>query len=497
MENREKKQRVLLINPKTEKYARAITAPLGLLSIASYLESKGFSVRLYDRTVEKASVESVFADFPADLVGVSLISFLSVYDAEAVSAFFHAKGLPVVWGGPLASELPEAVMKNDCVDAVSIGEGEATWLELARAVEAGNRDWSAIAGLALRGPDGKIKKTEERPFIDLAILPDINWRLVEVEKYFQTSYGCNKMLYLYAAKGCPFSCTFCYNKDFHRCTYRQRPMDALLREIRFLVENYGMDGVYFADELWCRNVREMHAICDSLKSLNLDFVWGGQTRIGIFGKEDFEYMYNAGCRWIFFGVESGSKEILKRMNKKIAYDKIEQTIADCKAAGIVTIASFIIGYPGETVSQARQTVDLICRLDTQMINLNFFLVLPGSDIYKQMVSEGTIAPVTDLRTLADEDPIRQLEYNYSDIPEIDIKVIRSWFMWRSFLANDLKVDGKRSSFTKKVVRDGLKSVKTGNLKEFVASTWNAGLEFVQTAWYANAYPRVKKKYGIR
>ena len=488
--------RVLLINPKTEKYARSITAPLGLLSIASYLEQHGFSVRLYDRTVEKLSVEAVAAEFSPAIVGVSLISFLSFYDATYVSEVFHAQGLPVVWGGPLASELPEAVFKNNCVDAVSIGEGEATWLELAQACAAGESDWSQIKGLALRAPDGGVIRTGDREFIDLGTLPEINWRLVPVEKYFQSSYGCSRMLYLYAAKGCPYSCTFCYNEDFHKCRYRKRPMETLLREIRFLVENYGMDGVYFADELWCRNVREMHDICDSLKSLHLDFVWGGQTRIGTFRQEDFSYMYDAGCRWIFFGVESGSPEILRRMNKRIAYDRIEQAFSDCKAAGIIAIGSFIIGYPDETVEDARQTVALIRRLDTHMINLNFFIVVPGAYIYYQLIEEGRLAPITDLHTLADKDPMERLEYNFSGIPSLDIKVIRSYYMWRSFLANDIKVDGKRSSFTKKVVTDGLKSVKTGNLKEFVASTWNAGLEFLRTAWYANAYPKVKKKYGI-
>ena len=92
--------------------------------------------------------------------------------------------------------------------------------------------------------------------------------------------------------------------------------------------------------------------------------------------------------------------------------------------------------------------------------------------------------------------MERLEYNYSGIPSLDIKVIRSYYMWRSFLSNNIKVDGKRSSFTKKVVTDGLKSVKTGNLKEFIMSTWNAGLEFLRIAWFANAYPKIKKKYGI-
>ena len=487
---------ILLINPKTEGYSRSVTVPLGLLSIASYLEANGHAVRLYDRTVEKMTLEQTLADFPAALAGISLVSFRSFYDALGVSEALKKRGLNVVWGGPLASELPEAVLKNGCVDAVSIGEGEQTWLELAGA-PAGTEQWGAIAGLALRGPDGTCLKTAERGFIDLAALPDADWSLIEVEKYFQSSYGCKRMLYLYAAKGCPHNCAFCYNKDFHRCTYRKRPMDAVLREIKYLAENHGMDGVYFADELWCRNVKEMRETCDSLRSLDLDFVWGGQTRIGIFKEEDFRYMYDAGCRWIFFGVESGSKRILEKMNKRIAYDKIEQTFTDCKKAGIVAVGSFIIGFPGETTEDARQTTALIERLKTSLISLNYFIVIPGSDIYKELVSEGRYPPVTDLRLLAAQDPLQKVEYNFSELPEKDMKVIHARYMWRSFASNNISVGGKRSSFTKKVIADALKSVKSGSLKEFALSARSAGTEFLRIFYYAHAHPKIRKKYGIK
>lgn len=488
---------VLLINPKTEGYTRSVTVPLGLLSIASYLSSFGFSVLLYDRTVTKEKLKTVAERFRPDIVGVSLISYKSYYDALAVSSFFKDLSVPVVWGGPLASELPEAVLKNSCVDAVSIGEGEQTWLELAETCKNGGRDFSSVRGLVLRENGGGILRTGDRDFLDLSVLPDLDWRFIDVEKYFQASYGCRKMLYLYAAKGCPFSCTFCFNKDFHRCRYRKKPLDAVLREIRYLVGHYGMDGVYFADELWCRNVREMHEICDSLRSLNLPFVWGCQTRIGIFNEEDFTYMYHAGCRWIFFGVESGSPAVLRRMNKQIEYEKINQTFSDCKKSGIVTIGSFIIGFPGETEKDARQTVSLIESLDTSLINLNYYIVVPGSDMYRQLVAAGKYPEITDLRMLANCDPMQRLEYNFSNLPVRDMKVIKACYMWRSFTAGNIVVDGERTSFTKKVVKDALKSVKGGNALTFFASAWFAGMELLRTWFYAHAYPGVRKRYGVR
>ncbi|MBQ6021469.1 MAG: B12-binding domain-containing radical SAM protein [Clostridia bacterium] len=488
--------RILLVNPKTEMSNRAVSLPLGLLSIASFLSANGHTVRLLDRTVELQPILETARSFMPDIVGVSLISYKMLEDALFVSGFFKKAGLPVIWGGPTASTLPKAVLNNDCVDAVSIGEGEETWLDLANAYAAGTPDLFSIPGLALRGDGGETVFTPERPFLDLAGLPETDWSFVDVEKYFQTSYGCKRMLYLYASKGCPFSCVFCYNKEFHRCTYRKRPLEQLLNEIKYLVTNHRMDGVYFADELWCRSRSEMREICDALRGLDLDFIWGCQTRIGIFDQEDFEYMFRSGCRWMFFGVESGSKRVLQMMNKRLAYDKVESTFAACKRAGIVTIGSFIAGFPGETPEDLRETVAMIERLDTTLINLNFFIVMPGSDIYRRLVEEGLYPEITDLHRLEEEDFMLRMANNYSEVPMRDLRVVQSWYMWRSFSSGHINVGGKDASFTKKVISDAFKSLRSGTLRDFLRSTWYAVKEFSIIAYFAHAYPGIRKKYGI-
>ena len=488
---------VLLINPEMKDYSRSVTTPLGLLSIASVLQANGFSVRIYDRTVQKESLADVLRAFPAELVGVSLVSFKSFFDALAVSEQIKPSGVPIIWGGPLASELPDAALKNACVDAVSVGEGEYTWLDLARAVQNGKTDFTDIPGLVLRAESGGCLRTGERPFIDLGELPDLDWTLIPVEKYFQSNFGCKRMLYIYAAKGCPNSCTFCYNKDFHKCKYRKRPMDAVLRDIRYLAENHGADGVYFADELWCRNRQELRDVCDSLRSLDLDIRWGCQTRIGLFDESDFRRMFDAGCRWVLFGIESGSKRILDAMNKRIDYEKIEQTIHDCRSAGIAPVGSFIIGFPGETPDDARETVALIERLDTDLISLNCFMVFPNTDIYYQLIREGRFEPITDLHTLARQDPMRNLCYNYSAIPDRDIKVLQATYMWRSFELGGKSIDGKRGTFTKKVIADALHSLNFDSPGTFIRSVWSAAFDFLHYYYYAHAYPKIQKEYGIR
>lgn len=470
--------------------------PLGLLSIASLLEHRGHTVRIYDRTVDKTDMDTVLTEFSPELAGISLISYKSVNDTLACAARLKKTGIPVIVGGPLASVLTELTLKYDYIDAVSLGEGEATWLELAEYYSLRQTSLYGIKGLAFKDESGKTVYTGNREFVDLAALPALDWELLDVPKYFQGSYGCKRMLYLYSAKGCPHSCTFCYNKDFHRCTYRKRPLGVLLDEITHLVNTYGMDGVYFADEMWCRNRNEMHEICDALKNLRLDFVWGCQTRIGLFGEEDFRYMYDAGCRWIFFGIESGSPAVLERINKKIRYDKIADTFRDCKSAGIAAIGSFIAGFPDETEDDLRQTVALIETLDTSLINLNYLALIPGAEIYNSLVESGRYVEADTLEDYTKISPMERLEYNFSLIPDLDIKVVRAYYMWRSFTASDVP-GTEKFGFAKKVITDALKSVKTGDFINFIISTFFAGTEFLKIFYYANFFPRIKRKYNIK
>lgn len=487
--------RILFVNPTTSLYTRSISAPLGLMSIASYLESKGHVVKIYDRAVERTSLQKVITDFKPQLSGISVLSYKLISDMLVVAAELKKSGIPVIVGGPLPSELAELTIKHDYIDAVSIGEGEETWLELAELYNTENPDLRVVRGLVIKDNNGKSFFTGKREFIDLAALPPINWELVDVPKYFQASYGCKRMLYLYSAKGCPFSCTFCYNKDFHRCTYRKKPLNILLEEIKHLVINYGLDGVYFADEMWCRNVSEMKEICTALKDLQLDFVWGCQTRIGLFEREDFRFMHECGCRWVFFGVESGSKKILERINKKICYDKIEDNFRFCREAGIACIGSFITGFPDETEDDLKRTVELAKKLDTSLINFNYLALVPGSEIYKELIEKRKYNEVESLEEFSKKNPLEKLEYNYSKIPDIDIKVIRAYFLWNSFFADDVP-ETEKFGFAKKVIGDALKSVKTGELISFITSTYFAGMEFLKIAYYAHFFPGVKKKYNL-
>ena len=485
--------KVLLINPSAGYFNSAVFNPLGLLAIGSYLRSIGHNVKLIDRCVEKVNMRKEIMCFEPDIVGVSVMSARSIKDGVKVSMIAKQCGTPVCWGGAMSSMQPEVVLKEEFVDYVIIGEGEYTFRELLEVVEAG-REPKTVKGLAFR-ENGKFYKTPDREFIDLAELPVTDYTLINPKKYLIPYLGCERLMYICSSKGCPCRCAFCTNTCFHKSTHRKRPNAYVIEEIKYLIENYGLDGVYFSDEQWCANKNEMYDFCRRIKEENLHFSWFMMTRVGQFSKEDYELMYDCGCRGALFGVESGSREILKRIHKNINYDRIVPSFEELKYIGITDIASFIIGYPGETVEQLRDTVDLIQRLDI-LTPVFHFTPLPGTELYDEVVKNGTYKPLTTLKECAKVIPTISVGTNLSSVPTVDLRVIRSRLIWKSFAKKDGINDKKSFTFAKDTVLSGLRAISQKGLVLFLVDGFSAFCEFIYIFWFAHVYPGIRKKYGL-
>jgi len=485
---------VLLICPKPKISTRTDSAPLGILSIATYLKEKGHNVRFIDREVYPYNVDKIIREFQPALVGIAVMSTKAIPDALAISEKARYLKIPVVWGGTFTSLIAELVLKSGKVDFVAIGEGEVTMLELIGSLS-GAMPLDKVDGLAFI-KDGKIIYNNPREFADLADFPIIDWSLVDPEKYFRAYFGCKKMIYLYGSKGCPGQCTFCMNKEYHRCTYRKRPMAYVLKEIEYLVTNCGLDGVYFSDENCCGTRREMHDFCDSIKATGLHFVWGCQTRINGFLEEDFKYMYDAGCRWIYFGIESGSKERLAAVKKGIAYDKIMETVTNCYNAGIVAISGFIIGFPDEDEQELRQTIELAKKMPFTMWAFHHFIPVPGSELYYSLIADGKYELPSDLSEMTRISPADKIIKNFSKIPTKELNVVWSYFMISTFARKRTDKSAKPFSFAIKIVKEQLSDIAKGGLAAFFINFVKTANVFLTYLYYYFCFPKIRKKYGL-
>lgn len=487
---------ILLINPSVGYYTRALSNPLGLLSIGTYLKQYGHNVKIYDRCVDNTDLSTVLKEFSPELVGVSVMSSRGLKDAVKISKSLKEHSITVVWGGQLPSMQTELVLNSGYVDIVSLGEGEITWQQLAECFSAG-LSWKAIDGIAYKEDSGKIIINKCRDFSDLKDMPVSDWSLLDVPKYMQTYLGCNKMMYIYSSKGCPCRCAFCSNVNFHKSTHRKRPNEYVIAEIEYLIKEYGLDGVFFSDELWCVKKSDMYDFCSRIKEKNLEFHWGVQLRIGMLEKEDFQLMYDAGCRWIFFGVETGSPEMLKKIHKNIDLEQIKPTIDALKEIGITSICSYIIGFPDESVEQLRDTVKLIMETESNLTPIYHFTPLPGTELYEKLIEQNRYRAADNLEELSKIVATESIGVNFSSVPDRDLRVIRSWFHWKGFSNKTAYTSGKSFEFAKQTILSGLHSISLKGPVHFFVDGFTALYEFLYVVWYSHAYPDIIKKYGLK
>lgn len=483
--------KVLFINPAAKKSIEYLTTPLGLLSIASYLEKYGHTVKIFESALNKGNLAKVLKDYSPDIVGVSVISGKAFDDAVKLSKIAKSAGKTVVWGGFLPTVMPELSLKTGTVDIISIGEGEYTWLDLLQAIESGDSLYQ-VKGLAYF-EDNHLIRTPERDLADLATLPTLNFELLDVDKYFYSYYASKKTLALYASKGCPGHCTFCYNSNFNKSKRRRRPAEQVVEEIIYLSNKYGLECVHFNDDLMFADKEEMYSLCSVMRATKLKFYWGCSSIIGVMGREELQYMYDSGCRWIFYGIESGSKNILNKIKKGYRYDGIEQNIADCAEIGITTRAGFILGFPDESEADLMDTISLAMRLKTRQITFTYYSITLGSEAYEQLLNQGKFKQPESLHGFTEKYLFNGLTENFSNIPDKDLKVVNSYFFLRRLFAKDPVADQKTNSWRAVTYGFIIKSLLEFNIEKFIRSTG----QFLNVLYFVFCHPKIRRKYGLK
>lgn len=486
--------KVLLINPRSKNNRDSAIFPLGVLSIATHLQKCGHVVKILDRMSICTNLRNEFREFRPDIVGISFLSTRSIKDTIKICSIARAASIPIVFGNTLASAVPERLLEAGYADYITIGEGEFIWEDLLIALEQKTSLYD-IDGLAFID-NGKIIINKTRAIANAAMLPIIDWSLIDPKKYFRSQYGCDNLSYLYSGKGCNGSCSFCFNKAFHHCTYRARPIENVLAEIKCLADNYGMDGVFFADELWCLNREEMREKCDAFRNSGINFKWGCQLRIGMFEAEDYEYMYKSGCRSVFFGVETGSKEVLKRIHKPIKYEDIVSTVKMCSEAGIAPVSSFIFGIPGETFADLKATADIIKAIRPYSLYQTFFFCpYVGTDLYNELKESGKLDEGKGILDLKGSYTY-SLQTNYTKVSDKELNVVRSFTTWWSLTSFNI-VDEKNHSHTFNTFIRMLQNLTQNGIKYLPANLFYSMKEFISVLFYITCFPKIKKKYGLK
>ena len=491
--------KILLIMPFNKDLIHAVSLPTGILSIATYLNAHGHEARIRDMSVSHFNLIKEFEAFQPDIVGISLCSNRHIDGAVYVSKKLKKYGRPLIWGGPFCDVSdPALLLGSGWPDYLSFSEGEATWLDIADRFAEG-RSLDDCPGIAFL-KNGKTVRTPDREFLDLTTLPELDFTLIDVPAYRQYLYGCDNLVYVYLSKGCPAQCTFCTNMLSHRCQYRRRSLEKFMNETEVLVKKYGVNGLYFSDELCFINKQQLYEVCDTFDRSGLKFHWGFQTRVGVLGKEEFRRAYESGCRWVDFGIESGSKEQLRMMKKGIPYELIEPTFAWCEEIGIISLANFIVGLPYETVEQFKETVSLAQRIHCTQNSFLKFCISPNTVMGKEAIAAGLMRrhPFKKLADYKRLDFFLSRTDNYSKIPKIEMNVVQSYFLWQAIFRKEYGDTSETRAFDLlfKHIKTVIRRLSFLNFRSKLDVFTELCIVFLRFTFDVTFLKGIQKKYGL-
>lgn len=373
-------------------------APVGILSLAAVLEARGLQPQvvdlnrvyyswLKDTNPDKPDFCHFAGDYFAgrdfDLFGFSTVcsSYPLTIRIAAEVKRAHPRSI-VILGGPQASVVDVSTLRAfPFIDLVVRGEAEQSLPELVDALSM-NRSLSEVQGITFRQveKDGEIVRNPDAPLVaELDALPFPAFHLfpdVAYCRHFPLELG----------RGCPFACTFCSTNDFFRRRFRLKSPEHMIAEMRRVRETYGVSSFELVHDMFTVDRKRVVAFCEALIESGEQFTWGCSARTDCVDEELIALMARAGCRGIFFGIETGSTRMQKIIDKGLQLDDSAARVRSCDKFKINTAVSLMAGFPDETMDDLRATAAFFVnslRYDYADPQLSILAPLAATPIQKQ------------------------------------------------------------------------------------------------------------------
>jgi radical SAM superfamily enzyme YgiQ (UPF0313 family) len=223
--------------------------------------------------------------------------------------------------------------------------------------------------------------------MDIDTLPAPNRSYIKHINYRSIVGKTGKLATIITSRGCPYKCTFC---DVPYKVYRNRSVQSVLDEIDECLQ-MGYQEFHFYDDLFNITPEKVIELCKGVKQRGLKFTWDFRGRVNTITRESLEAAKEAGCRMISFGVETGSDEGLKALEKGITVKRIKEVFQWCRQLRIKTIADFMIGLPSErTREDVLKNIDFLVELNPDYAQVAVLCLYPHTELYRQAVEKGLI-----------------------------------------------------------------------------------------------------------
>lgn len=342
------------INPFTP-----VSTPISLGYIASYLKSRGFSVRLLalgqDTPLSPASLSGLLGDFRPALVGLSAYQRTMLY-VLGLARFVKSVGrdVKVAIGGPQATFMPSAAFAAmPDVDYVCRSSGETTLLKVAEAIR-DDRPFSGLSGVTYRNADGHVQDTDElQGFSDLDCYPSPYLSgVIDLSR--------TREAIMLTSRGCPHQCIYCYTPCAFKRKVSFHSVDRVVEEIRW-IRQHGVERLWFADPNISYKPSRLLELLDRVLKEGLSTHMWLQTRADLVNPGMMKMMKRAGVGTIAYGLESASERVMERLDKKVSLQKVAEAIRMAQKEEIEVELFTMFGIPYETFEDAMETLTFVKR----------------------------------------------------------------------------------------------------------------------------------------
>lgn len=368
----------------------------GIAHISAILKKAGHQVELLQLCGEIGSLPSKdefcksINQAAPDLIGFSVVTNQWPYTKKLAGWVRDITDVPIVCGGIHAMASARKILQSGLFDYIVRGEAEDAFLEFIEKI-AKAQSVQTIRNLGLI-KDGEILINPMRPLPDLKKLPPKDYDIFDFQKIIDAKNG---WVGLMASRGCPFSCTYCFNHQmvaqyrhdlncsFKKLNYiRHFDIDTVISEIKYLIKNYKNIKMFiFDDDLFTFYKDYVKEFCKEYKKIsNIPFVVN--AHVGFFDEERALVLSEANCKIIKFGVESGSEQIRQKvLHRRMTNKKIIKAIETAHQYGLHTSIFLMLGLPDETYEDLMATITLMSKSVPGRYRWSFFYPFPGTKAY--------------------------------------------------------------------------------------------------------------------
>ena len=428
--------KILVINPANKPFTNQtiLIEPIDILQIATIIKQKFENVQVLDMDV--LQLENNISNHIEDGdICIYVFDYqLPLHTNQAIDNILETvkrsdKKVKNIIIGKTASYQYKYFMENG-FDIVFAGQCENTICQVIQNID-NIEELKKIPNLYIKEYN-QIIKTEMNKQILFSDFPIPDRSLITLSNYIDTRT-------MVTSRGCIGTCSFC-STPYYFGKWQCKNYKDVVDEIELLVNQFQTKKIMFLDDNMIVDKKRMLMICEEIKKRSIHCLFGCLGSISCYDKEMFEKMYQVGFRWIHFGIESGSEDVLKRMHKKIDLERAKNIIKEVKKLGYRVRNSFILDYPGTTKEDIEKTQQFILETMPHEIRLHYLAYRVGTPIFNLSQVDNLTQYIHSNKPNIDNPDLNlPISLLIQKLNELGYDVIEDQPNWNNYLSTNQKI----------------------------------------------------------